>query len=174
MSRTFIRSGLLALAAFCAGIAVGWLVVGSEPQSARAPLWGDGGRYGPCAVARVIDGDTIDVVCGGIPSRVRLLNVDTPERGQPGYEQARSALELLVENQEVYLDFEKPGEPSRGAYGRLLAYVVSHSGMNLNLELIREGWSPFYTKYGKGRFPESFARAEIDARRGETGLWAMR
>jgi len=36
----------------------------------------------------------------------------------------------------------------RGNYGRLLAYVFV-DGQNLNLDLVRQGLSPYYTKYGK-------------------------
>ena len=50
-------------------------------------------------VTKVIDGDTF------LTSRrkyaVRLANVDTPEKRQPGYQQAKQSLEGLILNQEV-------------------------------------------------------------------------
>src|SRR5262245_17817081 len=39
--------------------------------------------YGPCRVTRLVDGDTVDVRCGDQLARVRLLNIDTPERSVP-------------------------------------------------------------------------------------------
>jgi micrococcal nuclease len=32
-----------------------------------------------CAVTRVVDGDTLQMTCGGVQHRVRLLGFDTPE-----------------------------------------------------------------------------------------------
>lgn len=119
---------------------------------------------GGCTVARVIDGDTLDVVCGGTADRVRLLRIDTPERGRPGYRGATAALAGLVLGAEVRLEPETPGVPERDRYGRLLAYVFA-GGRNVNVEMVRAGWSRFWTRYGEGRFAAEFERAERQARR---------
>ena len=51
-----------------------------------------------------------------------------------------------------------------GKYGRLLAYVIL-DGNNYNLELIQEGWSPYYTKYGNSeKHHTEFVFAEKEAR----------
>ena len=68
------------------------------------------------------------------------------------------------------LEFEKPGVEKRDGFGRLLAYVVA-GGVNVNLELVRLGWSPYYTKYGKGRLRGEFEDAEREARAAQRGLW---
>ena len=107
---------------------------------------------GPCAVTRFVDGDTVDVLCGQVGARVRLLNIDTPERGRVGFGAATEALRRMVAGKALYLVFEQPRRPARGTYGRLLAYLYV-DGVNLNLEMVRAGWTPFYTKYGAGRFP---------------------
>lgn len=114
---------------------------------------------GPCDVTRVVDGDTVYVRCGNEFAKVRLLNIDTPERGQYLYNEATNAMERLINDQPVYLAFETPGQPSYGKYKRLLAYLYNAEGENLNLEMIREGWSHFYTEYGEGRFSEEFSTA---------------
>lgn len=49
-------------------------------------------------VQRVVDGDTIIVNLGGESTRVRLLNIDTPESVDPG-----SAVECLGPEASVYL-----------------------------------------------------------------------
>jgi micrococcal nuclease len=54
----------------------------------------------------------------------------------------------------------------------MLAYLISERGENLNLEMVRQGWSPFYRKFGEGRFAQKFAKAEADARRRAKGMWA--
>jgi len=119
--------------------------------------------FGPCTVTHVVDGDTVDVACGASGTdRVRLLNIDTPERGEPGYHAASAALAERVAGERVWLAFETPNRPSRGRYGRLLAYLYV-DGRNVNVEMVRAGWSDFYVKYGEGRFPDAFEAAEAAA-----------
>ncbi len=128
--------------------------------------------FGPCTVPYVVDGDTVDVRCGRVCDRVRLLRINTPERGEAGYQEAKSSLEAMVREGNVYLSFEVPGKPKQGGYKRLLAYLYV-DGRNLNVEMIRQGWSHFWTKYGKGRlFEADLHEAEQEARRTGRGLWA--
>ena len=51
---------------------------------------------GTCKLLAVIDGDTIKVMWNGEPTSVRLLNVNAPDRGQDGFEQATAAMEELL------------------------------------------------------------------------------
>jgi hypothetical protein len=53
----------------------------------------------------------------------------------------------------------------RGSYGRLLTYRYVDV-VNLNVELVRQGWSGFWTKYGTGRSAEEFMAAEAESGRG--------
>ncbi len=56
-------------------------------------------------------------------------------------------------------------------YGRLLAYVFV-DGVNFNLELVREGLSPYYTKYGLSeRYDQEFREAERYARKHKLNIW---
>ena len=48
-------------------------------------------------VAAVIDGDDIELCTGSACTRIRLCGIDAPERGCPGYGEARAALRALVE-----------------------------------------------------------------------------
>jgi micrococcal nuclease len=125
-------------------------------------------------VYRVIDGDTI-VVLQQVPERketVRLLNIDTPERNAPGFEEAREAIKSLLRTGFVMLAYDKPGVEKRDGFGRLLAFVMINNE-NANIEMVRRGWSKFFTKYGKGRFREQFEQAEKEARENHRGLWGM-
>ena len=63
----------------------------------------------------VVDGDTFDVAMG---ERVRLADVDTPERGQVGYSEASYFLEQLIYGERVYLDVDDVYR--YGPYGRLI------------------------------------------------------
>ena len=124
----------------------------------------------PVPVLRVVDGDTIKIRYGGAVESVRLLRINTPERGRPGYDEATGALRELVDGRRVTIEFEHPGTEKRDRYDRLLAYVLVDD-LNVNVELVRGGWTRFWTRYGKGRLAGAFAAAEDEARRTTTGLW---
>lgn len=84
---------------------------------------------------KVIDGDTIDV--GGV-GRIRLVGIDTPERGQPGYEEATNYVKDKCLGKTVYLDIDN-AEP-KDKYGRTLA-IVYVDGININQELLKLGYA---------------------------------
>jgi len=54
-------------------------------------------------VTYIVDGDTFDIDTG---ERIRLADVDTPERGDWGYSEATEALSQLIFNKRVYLDID--------------------------------------------------------------------
>src|SRR3989338_8519092 len=81
---------------------------------------------GRTIVTNVIDGDTI-VISGG--ERVRLLGIDTPEKGEFFYKEGKARLEELIENKNVTL--EKEGD-NKDKYGRLLRYIFLND-TNINL-----------------------------------------
>lgn len=118
--------------------------------------------YSNCRSVKIIDGDTLDVECSGETMRVRLLRVDTPERKDEGFAGARDALAGMVEGQKLELAFEEEGVAARGNYGRLLAYIFV-GDLFVNEELVRGGWSKFWTKYGRGRYADVLEAAEEGA-----------
>jgi micrococcal nuclease len=121
-------------------------------------------------LSRVIDGDTIEVRWRGERERVRLLRIDTPERGRSGYRAAGRALEAILGDHPLKLEFENPERAERDKYGRLLAYVIV-DGENANVEMVRQGWTRFWTRYGSGRLKAAFREAEKQAREEQAGLW---
>jgi micrococcal nuclease len=84
---------------------------------------------------KVIDGDTIDV--GGV-GRVRLVGIDAPERGQPGYEEATNYVKSKCLGKTVYLDIDNARPKDK--YGRTLA-IVYVDGININQELLKLGYA---------------------------------
>jgi len=88
-------------------------------------------------VLRILDGDTFELVGG---DRVRMLSIDTPERGEPLYDSARAVLERLVMGQPVGLEY---AGPRRDRYGRLLAYVYVDTVL-VNATLVRQGLAYVY------------------------------
>lgn len=131
---------------------------------------------GPCDVLRVVDGDTIVVRYRGTAEKVRLLHVDTPESVHPDPsrnsalgKKASAYTRSRLSGRQVSLAF---GPEKRGKYGRLLAYVIL-DGENFNLELVRSGWSPYYTKYGKSRtLHQEFLTAQQAAKSRGANIWS--
>lgn len=124
----------------------------------------------------VKDGDTLVARLEGADverkETVRLLNINTPEKNMPGWSEATEALKTLVRGGTITLEFAEPNVEKRDGFGRLLAFVIA-DGVNVNIEMTREGWSKLYTKYGKGRLHEQFVAAEKEAREAKRGLWGM-
>ncbi len=67
-------------------------------------------------VSGVIDGDSFTTKDRKNP--VRLANVDTPEKGQSGYDSATKALRRMISRKEVSIDTK-----ARDHYGRSVANV---------------------------------------------------
>ncbi|MFU8806907.1 MAG: thermonuclease family protein, partial [Bradymonadaceae bacterium] len=79
---------------------------------------------------------------------------------------------------EIWVEYESPMR-TRGFFGRHIAYVwIKKHGdvtgwLNYNIETVRAGMSPYYTKYGYSElYHDAFLQAQDEARRGERGIWA--
>ena len=74
----------------------------------------------------------------------------------------------------VRLERDDPRE-IRDRYGRYLAYaLVEKDGrwLNFNVECVRAGMSPYFSKYGYSRrYHEDFVAAEREARAAQRGIW---
>ncbi|MBT4135288.1 hypothetical protein HOD75_00530 [archaeon] len=114
-----------------------------------------------CFVLRVIDGDTIVCDIG----EVRLLGVNTPEKGKDYYDEATWFLRGL-ENRSVLLlsDLEDIDR-----YGRMLRYVFYEDDL-INAKILEDGWGTSFMLGGL-MFEDKFLRAENDAKNGGVGLW---
>ena len=131
---------------------------------------------GQYKVIRVVDGDTIVVDYQGKHEKVRLLCVDTPESVHPDKKQ-NIAMGKVASNYAKkkltgkYVDLEFEGSSRRGNYGRLLTYVFV-DGQNFNLDLVKQGLSPYYTKYGRSKkYDREFRVAEKSARKQKLNIW---
>ena len=107
----------------------------------------------------VIDGDTIVVADG---SRVRMIGIDTPERDECGFAEARDHLIALIGAGPVRL---VPGARSDAdRYGRLLRYVEVGE-IDTNYEMIASGHA--IARYdgfdGYGRHPRQDQYRATDA-----------
>ncbi len=130
------------------------------------------------SLVSVTDGDTLVVRTRARErERVRLLGVDTPEvygRAECGGREATTALEGLVRpGQRVRLATD-PTQDRRDRYGRLLAYVETVGGRQLNEAQVRAGWARVYV-YDDTPFSQvkRFRRAERTAREQRLGVWRL-
>lgn len=90
-------------------------------------------------VLEVIDGDTIDVRIDGAEERVRYYGVDTPERGDRCYREAKRRNEALAGADVLLLPDPSPEGRDRDRFGRLLRYVFDEQGASIDGRLIAEG-----------------------------------
>jgi endonuclease YncB( thermonuclease family) len=116
----------------------------------------------------VVDGDTVRLSNG---DRVRYIGIDTPEIGEPYYEEARSANRRLVEGEKIRLEEDINDEDT---FGRLLRYVYA-DGTFVNAELARQGYALVYRQ---DRFPENkyydiLEEAADEAAANGRGIWSM-
>lgn len=116
------------------------------------------------AVARVVDGDTLELNDG---RTVRLIGINTPERGQPYYDEAREFLRSMVENQNIELEFDVE---ETDQYRRTLAYVWVDDTL-INEAIIAEGYANSFTFPPNVKYQERFTTAERSAREAGRGLW---
>ena len=92
-------------------------------------------------VERVIDGDTFDTTT----DRIRLYGIDTPESGEPCYDEATDRLgELAGDSVRV-----EAGPRQGDSYGRSLFYVYSMDGESIDETLVREGLALAWTRDGQ-------------------------
>jgi endonuclease YncB( thermonuclease family) len=114
-------------------------------------------------VVGVADGDTIAVLVGVEPRRVRLAGIDAPEKGQPFSQRAKQAVSRLVFGRTVRVVVR-----GQDRYGRTLGEVLLPDGASLNERMVEEGWAWHYIRYSKD---QRLAEREATARRSCRGLW---
>ena len=126
------------------------------------PYFSFGDFSGP--VVSILDGDPLEVLNGHHADRIRLSGIDCPENGQAYSKKAKQAASALAFGKEVTIQthgFDK--------YKRILGEVILPDGMNLNHELVRQGWCWWYRKHASGH--TLLEGLEQDARDAKKGLW---
>ncbi len=105
----------------------------NSTKTSNLPVSSQGEVSGNCY--HVVDGDTIEVEGVG---RVRLVGVNTPERGEAGYSEAKEFVKSRCLYKTVSLDIDDKKQHDK--YGRTLVvvYVVD---LNLNQELLKKGYA---------------------------------
>ena len=120
-------------------------------------------------VEQVFDGDTIALTDG---TRVRLVQIDAPERVGECYGEAASELtrRLLPPGTKVRIE-QDPALDEEDRFGRKLAYVWKDDE-HVNLTLVEEGAAGVWFFDGdRGRCADSLLEAAERARDQRKGLW---
>ncbi|MBN2701128.1 MAG: thermonuclease family protein [Methylothermaceae bacterium] len=116
-------------------------------------------------VVSIADGDTITVLTPQKRQvKVRLSEIDTPEKRQPYGSKAKQALSNLVFGQNVKVKVE-----TTDRYGRTVGQVYI-GGDWVNRAMVCGGHAWVYRKYAKSR---SLYDCEREARLSKLGLWSL-
>lgn len=135
-------------------------------------------------VTRVIDGDTIEVLCEDHSLTVRLVGVDTPETVHPRKsvepygKEASAFTRQALEGNDVWLEFDVS---RMDRYDRALAYVWTKPPSTWSDSEIREcmhnavlllrGYGQLMTIQPNVRYVNAFVRYQTEARELSEGLW---
>jgi endonuclease YncB( thermonuclease family) len=133
-------------------------VAASLALAVSLPAWADfAGK-----VVGVPDGDSITVLNGREQMKVRLVDIDAPEKAQPFGNKSKQSLESLVKGKEV-----RVVERGKDRYDRILGRVY-RGDMDVNAEQVRLGMAWVYRPFAKDT---TLYEIEAGAREAKRGLW---
>lgn len=115
-------------------------------------------------VTRVTDGDTLVLADD---TKVRLLGIDAPERGEPFYDEAKKYLSALVLGKDVRLARDVRDTDK---YGRALRHIYVNDTW-INEKMIRDGFARVVTFPPDVAHVERFTQAQDEAEREKRGMW---
>ena len=116
-------------------------------------------------VVAIADGDTLTVLTEAREQvRVRLSEIDTPERRQPYGQRSRERLSELAVGKQVRVAVR-----DKDRYGRTVGRVWA-DGVDVNAVMVRDGAAWVYRRYSQD---EGLRRAEDEARAARRGLWGL-
>jgi len=120
-----------------------------------------------CLVVAIADGDTLTVRCGDEGQyqqvKIRLAEIDAPEKSQPFGQQSKQYLSNLCFGQQAQI-----APRAQDRYGRTVARVEC-KGEDASAAMVKSGLAWAYTKYLTD--PE-IERLAAQARADKVGLWA--
>lgn len=114
-------------------------------------------------VVGVTDGDTVKVLCDGIETKVRLDQIDAPERAQAFGSRSKEALSNLVYDKTVRLQVS-----GTDRYKRTLA-TIWIGDTDTNREMVRQGYAWAYRQYLRD---DDLIEVEDAAKAARRGLWS--
>lgn len=115
-------------------------------------------------VVGVTDGDTVTVLAGREQIRVRIGEIDAPERGQPYANRSQQLLSSLVFGKDVLVRYQDTDQ-----YGRIVGRLYV-GDIDVSAALVREGAAWVYADYLRDK---RLLALEQDARSNRRGLWGL-
>lgn len=116
-------------------------------------------------VVAVADGDTITILTPDKEQvKIRLNEIDAPEKDQPFGQSSKKALSDLVFGKDVSVEWNKTDK-----YKRTLGRVFI-GDTDVNLQQVKNGAAWAYTQY---LTDDRIKQAETEARNAKAGLWAL-
>ena len=139
-------------------------------------------------VTRIIDGDAIQVIYGGVERRIRLIGIDAPEsridrKAMKDANMSEHDIKTIVEmgaKAKAYVNgLIKRGDfitiefdtQEKDRYGRLLCYVYLSNGKMLNEEIVKAGYANVKTIPPNVKYKDKFLKAFKYAKETKRGLW---
>ena len=114
-------------------------------------------------VVKIADGDTLTLLVEKQQLKIRLSDIDTPERKQPFGTRAKQALSELAFGKQA-----RVVEVTMDRYGRIVGRVYV-DGLDVNRELVAGGFVGVYRKYSDDA---ELLELEAEAKQKGLGLWA--
>ena len=115
-------------------------------------------------VIRVLDGDTIEVLQDKKPVRIRLANIDAPEKKQAFGRWSANQLKALLAAQPVTVTYTQTDR-----YGRIIGHVFTTNGTDASRFMVQSGAAWVYERYN---MDESLPALQREAQEQKRGLWA--
>ena len=114
-------------------------------------------------VTGVADGDTLYANVDGHSIRIRLAQIDAPEKAQAFGRRSEQSLRELVGKKQVELTWK-----SLDRYGRPIAQVAV-DGLDVNAEQVKRGFAWVFRRYSNDA---ALISLEAQAKAAGIGLWA--
>lgn len=102
-------------------------------------------------INRIVDGDTVDSDIG----KIRMLGINSPEKGEPYYKEAKDFLNEELLNKTAGIEY---GKDKKDRYGRTLGYLFLNN-KNINLKQVEQGLANYYFPSGKDIYYDDFKEA---------------
>jgi uncharacterized repeat protein (TIGR01451 family) len=118
-----------------------------------------------------VDGDTLDVrLTSGRRDRIRVLGIDTPERGACYAAEATARTRALAGGRRVRL-IGDARQATRDRFGRRLAYITLPTGSDLGRQLLAGGFAKVLVVGRPFTRHASYVATENAAKNAGAGMW---
>lgn len=114
-------------------------------------------------VIGITDGDTLTILHDQRPVKIRLGNIDAPEKKQAFGERSKQSLSELCYGKDASYTVQ-----AIDRYGRTVA-LVTCAGVDVNHAQVERGMAWVYTRYNKDA---TLPGVEAKARAAQRGLWS--